>query len=70
MEKAKAHDEAEGSKSVLQSNPRLGVVQDKLTQSKESAKKFKETGDPAHQQQAEDSAVDSVIETMQTEVQQ
>ena len=70
LEKSKAHDEAEGSKSVLQSNPRLGVVQDKLTQSKESAKKFKETGDPAHHEQAKTDAVDAVLETMQTEQQQ
>lgn len=36
--KAKAHDESEKNKSVLMSNPRLGQVQDKLTQAREAVK--------------------------------
>ena len=70
LEKAKAHDEAEGSKSVLQSNPRLGVIKDKVSQSKEGMQKFKETGDPVHHEQASKDAVDSVIDTMQTPTEQ
>ena len=34
FEKAKAHDATEKTKSVLMSNPRLGAVQDKITQAK------------------------------------
>lgn len=34
FEKAKAHDVSEKTKSVLMSNPRLGAVQDKITQAK------------------------------------
>jgi len=35
FDKAKAHDETEKTKSVLMSNPRLGAVQDKITQAKD-----------------------------------
>jgi len=38
-DKAKAHDEFEKSKSVLMSNPRLGQVQDKMTQAREAVKR-------------------------------
>ncbi len=34
--KAKAHDEVESAKSVLQSNPRLGAVTDKFSQAKKA----------------------------------
>lgn len=39
FEKASAHDEAERSKSVLHSNPRLGQVRDKMSEAKEAASK-------------------------------
>lgn len=38
LEKARAADEMERSKSVLQSNPRLGQVRDKLAEAREAAK--------------------------------
>jgi len=38
-DKAKAHDEFKKSKSVLMSNPRLGQVQDKMTQAREAVKR-------------------------------
>ena len=54
-EKATAHDESEKSKSVLQTNPRLGKVTDKMTQAKEAAAKGDTTA-------AKDLAVAAVIE--------
>ena len=37
LDKAIAHDQLENSKSVLQSNPRLGQVQDSMKQAREAA---------------------------------
>jgi len=38
LTKAQAHDEAEKSKTVLQSNPRLGAAKDKMSEAREFAK--------------------------------
>lgn len=38
IDKAKAHDESEKSRSILQSNPRLGQVQNKLTEARDAVK--------------------------------
>lgn len=54
-DKAKAHDATEKTKSVLMSNPRLGMVKDKLSQAREAASK----GDEAS---ARASAVGAVID--------
>ena len=39
VEKARSFDEAERSRSVLHSNPKLGQVRDKLTESREALEK-------------------------------
>lgn len=54
-DKAKAHDEYEQSKSVLQSNPRLGQVKDKISEAREASKR----GDD---NTARKSAVEAVID--------
>jgi len=53
--KIKAHDEAEKSKSVLKSSPRLGKVTDKISEAREHQNK-------GNQEAAERSAVDAVID--------
>lgn len=58
-EKAAAHDESEKSKSVLQTNPRLGKVTDKMTQAKEASAK----GDTTT---AKDLGVAAVIEAYES----
>lgn len=58
-EKAAAHDESEKSKSVLQTNPRLGKVTDKMTQAKEASAKGDTTA-------AKDLAVAGVIEAYES----
>lgn len=55
FDKIKAHDTAEKQKSVLQSNPRLGAVKDKMTKAKEAMNEGKQ-GD------AEKAAVDAVCD--------
>lgn len=54
----KANDQTEQSKSVLHSNPRLGVVQDKMTQATEALK-------AGNQALAETNAVTAVLESIQ-----
>ncbi|MEM4270778.1 MAG: hypothetical protein QXO70_01635 [Candidatus Pacearchaeota archaeon] len=56
FEKAKGYENVEKSKSVLQSNPRLGEVVDKITEAKEKLN----SGD---YNSAKKSAVEAVIET-------
>lgn len=70
--KVKAHDEAEGSKSVLQSNSRLGAVQDKTEKAQEALKQSRQaaaTGDSYGATQAYNSAksaaVSSVLEAFE-----
>lgn len=53
--KIKAHDEAEGSKSILKSSPRLGKASDKISEAREAQSK----GD---QVTAEERAVEAVAE--------
>lgn len=53
--KIKAHDEAEGSKSILKSSPRLGKASDKISEAREAQGK----GD---QVTAEQRAVEAVSE--------
>lgn len=60
FEKIKAHDEAEKSKSVLRSSPRLGKVTDKISEAREAINK----GD---QSTAEEKAVDAVIDAYPVE---
>jgi hypothetical protein len=55
MDKAKSYDEMEKSKSVLQTNPRLGVATDNISKAKEAQK----AGDTAT---AESLAVAAVLE--------
>jgi len=55
LSKVRAHDKAEESKSVLQSNPRLGQVRDKVSSSREALK----AGDT---EQAARDATDAVID--------
>lgn len=55
-DKTSAYDKLQESKSVLQSNPRLGVIGDKITEAKKAASE----GNVSH---AIDSAVDAVIDT-------
>lgn len=38
VEKAKLHDESEGSKSVLHTNPRIGAATDKITKARDAVK--------------------------------
>jgi len=58
--KIKAHDETEKTKSVLGSNPRLGKVTDKISEAKEAQSK-------GNQPEAEEKAVDAVIEAYPVE---
>lgn len=58
--KIKAHDEAEGSKSVLRSSPRLGKATDKLSEAREAQGK----GD---QSIAEQKAVEAVVDAYPVE---
>lgn len=58
LDKLIAHDEQEKSKSVLMSNPRLGKVQDKISDARKSASE----GDYA---KAEQDAVEGVIDAFQ-----
>ncbi len=53
--KVKAYDDSENTKSVLQSNPRLGKVTDKMTQAREAIK-------AGNIQSAEASAVSAVLD--------
>lgn len=71
-EKAKAYDEQEQSKSVLQSNPRLGKVTDKMTEAREAisaSKKAMTEGDLgasiAEMDKASTSATDAVIDAFE-----
>ena len=66
LENAKAHNETVESKSVLQSNPRLGQTKDKLDSSREKVKQFQETGNDASLKGAETDAIDAVIDSMET----
>jgi len=57
-EKTKGYDEVQKSKSVLQSNPRLGQAMDKMTQAREASDK----GDT---NSARDSAIEAVREAFE-----
>lgn len=58
IEKARAHDEYEQSKSVLQTNPRLGQITDKMSQAREAAA-------AGNSEVARSSAVDAVIDAFE-----
>lgn len=55
FEKVKSYDESEKSKSVLQTNPRLGQVTDKMTQAREALKQGNDSA-------AKSAAVGAVLE--------
>jgi len=53
--KVKAYDDSENTKSVLQSNPRLGKITDKMSQAREAVKS-------GNMQEAETAAVSAVLD--------
>lgn len=57
FEKAKAYDETEKAKSVLMSNPRLGAVQDKITQARDAQ-------NAGNHSQAKEMAVSAVMDLL------
>lgn len=60
LDKLIAHDEADKSKSVLMSNPRLGQVTDKITEAKQEL-----NAEQPNFAKAEKNAVDAVIDAYQ-----
>jgi hypothetical protein len=61
VEKVKGYNEIQGRKSVLESNPRLGAVSDKLSEAKKLAQEARQSGDPFAAQQAENAARESAV---------
>lgn len=68
-EKAKGYDESQSVKSVLHSNPRLGVVKDKMTSAREKLSAADKAGDSITQQrivdEASKDAVSAVLEAFE-----